>query len=104
VKTVSSTFLSSLPLGKNVTYRPGVKMVKFQTLNTVYAVAKGGVLRAIASEAVAISLYGATWNKQIDDISDAFFLNYSFGADINAAADYNVSAEMNAVTTINANL
>lgn len=88
VKEVSVDFLASLTLGKNVTYRPGVKMVKFQTVPTVYAVAKGGVLRPISSEAVAASLYGSTWNKQIDDISDVFYGNYTIGASINSSADY----------------
>ncbi len=104
VVTVTQTFLSSLPLGKNVTYRPGIKLVKFQTLNTVYAVARGGVLRAVASEAVASALYGSTWARTVDDISDAFFVNYSFGANINSGSDYSPSAEAAAVTSVGANL
>ncbi len=92
VKEVNATFLSSLTLGKNVTYRPGVKMVKFQTSPTVYAVAKGGVLRAIKTEKIAETLYGSDWNKQIDDISDVFWNNYTIGEPINLASDYDVIA------------
>lgn len=88
VKIVSANFLASLTLGKNVTYRPGVKMVKFQTSMQVYAVAKGGVLRAIATESVAAALYGSDWNKKIDDISDVFFGDYKFGEPIVTASDY----------------
>ena len=47
-------------------------MVKLQTVKTVYAVEKGGVLRAIVSEAVAAGSLRETWNKQIDDIADVF--------------------------------
>ena len=88
IKTISATDLSSVPLGGNITYKPGYKMVKITTDPKTYAVDKGGVLRWIKNEAVAIALYGATWNKQIDDVSDAFFTNYTIGADINSASDF----------------
>ena len=42
VTVTSLPALSSMPLGKNVTYRPGVKMVKFLTVDKVYVVAKTG--------------------------------------------------------------
>lgn len=104
VVTVSQSFLSSLPLGKNITYRPGIKLVKFQTLNTVYAVAARGVLRAVASESVATALYGSAWAGGVDDISDAFFVDYTFGANINSASDYSPTAEASAITSVGANL
>ncbi|HTK60096.1 MAG TPA: Ig-like domain-containing protein [Candidatus Baltobacteraceae bacterium] len=103
VAEIPADEMSALPLGKQVTYRPGVKMVKFQTLNNVYAVARGGVLRWVKTEAVASALYGADWNKKIDDISDAFFLDYKFGADVNAASDYSPSGETAGATTIDQN-
>ncbi|MFO0764812.1 MAG: hypothetical protein U0487_02075 [Patescibacteria group bacterium] len=82
VQTVSAETMASFMIGKNVTYKGGVKMVKFVTSPKVYAVARGGVLRGIASEEMAKAYYGAEWNKKIADISDAFFTNYTFGADI----------------------
>ncbi|MEK7105162.1 MAG: hypothetical protein AAB865_00545 [Patescibacteria group bacterium] len=103
VLTVSSSYLAAIPLGANVTYRPGVKMVKFITDATVYAVSQGGELRAVASETVADDLYGSAWNQQIDDVSDVFYSNYHFGTDINSSTDYDRKAEMNAVTSINQN-
>ena len=63
-------------------------MVKFLSWNTVYTVSAGGELRAVPSEEVAIALYGDDWNQQIDDISDAFFSNYSFGDDLADENDY----------------
>lgn len=104
VKTVSSDDMAKLALGKNVTYRPGVKMVKFTTVAFVYAISKGGVLRLIKTEADASAIYGSDWNKKIDDISDAFFSSYSYGADITPAAPYNVTLELNGATTIDDNL
>ncbi len=93
VKKISDSELASVPLGGNITYKSGVKMVKITTDPKVYAVDKGGVLRWIKSEAVAVALYGANWNKQIDDVSDANFSDYTVGADIGSASDFNPSAK-----------
>jgi hypothetical protein len=89
VQIIGATQLASIPLGNNVTYKPGKKMVKFTTDAKVYAVSKGGILRWVKTEAAAVELYGTMWNQNIDDISDAFYSNYSFGADISSIADFN---------------
>lgn len=103
VTTISDADLASIQIGGNVTYRPGVKMVKIVSDPKVYAVAHGGVLRHVPSEACAVTLYGTTWNTMIDDVSDAFFTNYSIGTPINAACtDFNKTAEMSSSQTINA--
>lgn len=88
VQTVSAEKLSSFPLGKNVAYRPGARMVKFTTLAKVYAVGQNGTLRWVASEDVAKALYGDEWNTKIDDIPDTFYTDYAFGADVNSASDF----------------
>jgi len=98
VQIVGSAQLASIPLGKNVTYKPGVKLVKFTTDPKVYAVSKNGVLRWVKTEAVAISLYGSNWNYMIDDISDAFYTNYHFGTDINSSSDFSPPAEQASVS------
>ena len=82
VQIIADTDLANIPLGGNITYRPGVKIIKIQTDPKVYAVARGGVLRWLSSEAVAARLYGVNWNKMIDYIPDAFFVNYKIGAPI----------------------
>jgi photosystem II stability/assembly factor-like uncharacterized protein len=97
---VTDDFLASITLGKNVTYHPGTRLVKFVTVNTVYAVGEEGELRGISSEEVAASIFGSTWNKQIDDISDAFFSNYTFGEEINSTSDYDPDDAEDAVDTI----
>jgi hypothetical protein len=91
VLVIDAAALAKIPLGANVTYKPGEKMAKFVTWPKVYAVAKGGVLRWIKTEAIATELYGLTWNKKIDDINDAFYINYTFGADINGLSDFDPS-------------
>ncbi|MEI7741729.1 MAG: hypothetical protein WCJ29_04450, partial [bacterium] len=82
VITLSDVALGGITIGGNVTYRPGKRMVKIQSDPKVYAIAKGGLLRPIADEATARALYGANWNKMIDDVSDAFFVNYTMGVPI----------------------
>lgn len=103
VVEVSSDFLSDLSLGANVTYHPGTRMVKFQSVRTVYAVEAWGVLRAIVSEEVASAIYGADWNQQIDDISDAFYGNYDFGEQIAAVEDYDVEAAQTSAASLDDN-
>jgi hypothetical protein len=83
-----------------VTYRPGVRMVKIQSDPSIYAVSKGGVLRHVDSEAVAMALYGPDWNRKIDDISEAFFVNYHLGAPIVSIFDYDPTAERERSPTI----
>jgi len=100
VQVISASTLASYPLGKNVTYRPGVKMVKFTTDPKVYAVARGGDLRWITTEAIARTYYGDSWNQMIDDIPDTFYTNYTFGPSITSAGDYSPTAEMAAAVTI----
>lgn len=84
VKTITDAELAAIAIGGNVTYKPQAKMVKITTSPTVYVVTNGGALRAIASEAEATALYGADWNKKIDDVPDAFFTNYTVGAVLTA--------------------
>ncbi len=103
VITVTDSFLASIHLGTNVTYHPGSTMVKFITVNTVYAVGLDGELRAINSEATASSIYGSDWNQQVDDISDVFYSNYTFGNAITSRTDYDpegVSASVSRIDEI----
>ncbi len=103
VSQVSATELASIALGRNVTYRPGVRMVKFATVSNVFAVGRGGVLRWVTSEAVAIALYGQKWNGEIDDLSDALFANYTFGSDILSGTDYGAMSEIAGTLSIDQN-
>lgn len=101
VVTVSAATLASYQIGGNVTYRPGVRMIKIQSDPKVYAVGSGGSLRWVATEAVAQALYGATWNTKIDDLSSAFFANYSVGADLATGAEFDKAATTAAASNIN---
>ncbi len=101
VKFVSDAQLGQLQIGGNVTYRPGVKMIKINTDPRTYAVDANGTLRHVGSEAVAIELYGSSWNQQIHDVPDAFFTNYTIGDQITDAATFNKSSITAAASSIN---
>ncbi|MBD3251330.1 hypothetical protein GF380_02630 [Candidatus Uhrbacteria bacterium] len=103
VVEVAPEVMGSILLGGNVRYRPGIRMVKFTTVNKVYALTRNGTLRWIATEEVATDLYGEDWNTKIDDIPDTFYTNYTFGADITSANDYDQAAEMERARNIDEN-
>jgi plastocyanin len=100
VKQIPDNILSTIPLGGNVTYRPGRKMVKIDTDPRTYAVDRGGILRHVASEQMAETLYGIAWKNQIDDIPDGFFINYKIGTPIEVANDYQPENVLTLTTTI----
>ena len=78
-------------------------MVKITTDPTVYAVDVGGVLRAVGSEQLAETLYNINWNQQIDDLPDAFFINYKMGSSLETANQFKPADVMNSVTSISQN-
>jgi hypothetical protein len=100
VNVVTDAELAALPLGGNVTYRPGVKLVKINTDPRTYAVAAGGTLRWIQTESVARDLYGADWNTKVDDIADTYFVNYKLGLPIANASEYSMTTELALATSI----
>ena len=100
VRTVTDTELGALPIGGNITYRPGLKLVKITTDPKVYAISSNGTLRWVMSEGIAQDLYGANWASQVDDIPDAFFTNYRLGSPIANASEFSPSDETSRATTI----
>jgi len=100
IRVVGASEMAKYPLGGNVTYRPGVRMLKIQTDPKIYAVSRNGLLRHVTSEAVAAGLYGPDWNTKIDDISEAFFINYRVGPAIQSVLDYDPDAEKGRVPSI----
>lgn len=102
VETVSDAVLAGIPIGGNVTVRPGTRMVKITTDPRVYAVAKGGVLRWVQTESVAAALYGKDWASLVVDVPDAFFTNYVRGADVTETADFDAAGETAAASSIDA--
>ncbi len=87
VKIIPIDQMSLIPIGGNITYRPGSRLVKFQTDPKTYLVTRGGILRWAKTEAVARGWFGTNWNQYIDDITEAFYVNYTFGQPVENALD-----------------
>jgi len=96
---ISDDVMSSIPLGKNVTYRPGERMVKFST-NSVYAVSYAGLLRPIVNEDIAEALYGEDWVSLIEIVDDVFYGNYRIGASIESSSSFSWSTAKSSTTKI----
>jgi len=93
VKWISDADLATVQIGGNVTYKPGVKLIKIISSPVVYAVSAHEQLRAVASEQLAKELYGEQWNTWVDDVPDEFFSNYQVEAPLDVASTYNPKAE-----------
>ncbi|MFH1404636.1 MAG: cupredoxin domain-containing protein [Patescibacteria group bacterium] len=93
VKWLSDADLATIQIGGNVTYKPGLKMIKINSDPKVYAVGEGGKLHWVTTEAVAVALYGTSWNKMIDDVPDGFFSNYKKSGAIEMMEDFSPSEE-----------
>jgi len=100
IKTITDEELAVITIGGNVTYRPGVRMIKITTDPKVYAVGGNRSLRWVGTEALASALYGEDWAGMVDDIPDAFFVDYETGDAIGAADDYAPNALRDAHATI----
>lgn len=100
VQTISEAVMGTIPLGANVRYRPGVRLVKLPSVADVYGVERGGIIRPVASETVAAALYGSAWAGQVDDINEAFFFDYTVSSPINDASAYSPASATAGTTTI----
>lgn len=78
--------IAEIPIGGNVTYRPGVKMLKTESVDEMFFVAPGGILRQISPE-VALEIYGENWEDYIEEIENYYFTNYKIGKPINSEDD-----------------
>ncbi len=103
VKTVSSAFMSTLSLGKNVTLHPGTVLVKFTSANEVYAISRGAVLHHYLTEALVKADYATNWQASLVTVSAVLRGNYSIGSVIDQSTDYDAATAKAAVTSIDSN-
>ncbi|MBU0648560.1 serine protease, partial [Patescibacteria group bacterium] len=78
VETVSPLELASYMIGGNIKWRSGY-LVKIPSVDKVYLVTDGGMLRWVTSEEVANDLFENDWADYIYDLPEAFFIDYSVG-------------------------
>ena len=88
VTTISDAELAAINLGGNVVYRPGSRWIKIVSDAKTYAVATNGMIHHIESEAIATDYAGSDWALNIDDVPDAFFVDYSVGSSLMSATAF----------------
>jgi len=103
IKTVTSGILAALPLGKNVTLRPGTVLMKFTTVNDVYAISKGAVLHHYLTPSLVAADYGSSWPLFLRVVPDVLRGNYAIGSVIDESTDYDPASATAAVTSIDSN-
>jgi hypothetical protein len=79
VEVITDTELASIPLGGNVTFRPGTRLIKIQSDPKVYAIDSYGVLRWVPTASKAVEHFGENWESLLEDVDVAFFTNYELG-------------------------
>lgn len=82
IETLSNASLAAMPLGGNVLYRPGSRLLKAASSPKVYAIAKDGALRWVTNESVVVSVFGPYWKQQVDIVPDVTLADYAIGAPI----------------------
>lgn len=101
VVEVSSSFMSSLTLGKNVTYRPGSVVIKFDSSSKVYAIEADHTLRHYTTLSLLESDYGSNWKNAFVKVPDYLYGNYTVGSVIDSTRDYDRDDAYYSVSTIN---
>ncbi len=102
--TLSDQAIASMPLGGNVTMRPGNSLVKITTDPKVYAISPGSYLHWIKNEDLAADLYGTDWNNKIADIPDVYFADYKIDTPIDNPAEFDKNDALKFVTNIQEDL
>ncbi|HBD05536.1 TPA: hypothetical protein DCZ32_03700 [Candidatus Uhrbacteria bacterium] len=88
LQVVNAETVNSIQTGRDVTFRPGKRLVKFYDSNRVYAVEYPNILRHIINETVASQLYGSAWGNNVEEVSVEFIQSYKIGNEIVQAGDY----------------
>lgn len=100
VVEVSDSFMASLTIGKNVTYRPGSVVVKFDSSASVYAIEENHTLHHYTTLSLLKSDYGSAWTDYLAKVPDSLFGNYTVGSDIDSTSDYDRSTAYYSVDSI----
>lgn len=88
VITISKDEMNEIPLGRNVTYRPGSVLIKFASDSTIYAIEEPNYLREYTSTSLLRSDYGSDYSSVVVTLPDYLFSSYRTGSDIDSSADF----------------
>lgn len=87
VKTVSEAELSQYADKGVAKFAPGTKVKLFDDPK-VYVVGSDGKLHWITTQAIAYTVYGSTWNKNIVEATQSEMIGHSYGTMVTSEADY----------------
>ncbi len=97
ITPVADADLSHYDLEGLVLPKPGVVLVKIQSVARVYLLEENPddfyapILRAIDTEGIAIEMYGANWADYVIDIEPTFFTRFEQGADVLSPESVDIS-------------
>ncbi len=91
VRTVSAGTLAAMPLGGNVLYHPGSRLLKSAVSTTIYSVGNDSAIHWIADESIARSLFGNDWKARIDTVDDTLLAQYAIGQPVTVDSMYSMT-------------
>lgn len=97
---VSGNFMSSLSIGKNVTYRPGSVLIRFASSSSIYAIESAHTLHRYTTTSLIESDYGKNWDDVLMNLPDSLYNNYTIGSVIDSTHDYDRDDEYFSVNSI----
>ncbi|MFA6497308.1 MAG: hypothetical protein WCT28_02625 [Patescibacteria group bacterium] len=90
VVNVTDESLTNYPIGAPMMAKAGSVLIKVQSVNNVYALEEGNILRWITSEALATELYGSNWADYVIDVPATAWGQFTIGDDIQSASEIDV--------------
>lgn len=97
---ISSSDMSYITIGSNVTYRPGSVLVQFSSGTSIYAIEKKHTLRKYTSTSLLRTDYGSNYEDVIVTVPDTLYGNYTIGAEIDSSSDYDRTMQYYSVDSI----
>jgi hypothetical protein len=91
VMEIESPMNASIPLGGNVTLKPGSKILTIASDTNMWVVDSCATARAV-TPGVAQDIYGTDWADRLVIMPDVFFVDYLIGEPVDSALDYDLVA------------
>jgi hypothetical protein len=91
VQTISNAAIAQMPLGGDVLYKPGSRLLKVASSPKIYQIGNDGSVHWIESEDILVSAYGSHWQQQVTVISATDLADYPQGAPIPDQLSYIVA-------------
>lgn len=85
VTVVSDQALAGMPLGGNVLFKPGSRLIKTAFSPRIYAVGKGASLNWVTNADILAAVYGPQWERLVVTVDDALLADYPLGAPVTDA-------------------